>query len=149
GGPTRTHALLAGSPAINKGLNGSSLAFDQRGPGFARVVGLAADIGAFEVRPPSSSLFVLAPSPAPPQQIVAEAFRPNGPAQARVRDAATGSERALLTPFHGFTGRLRMQLRDLNGDGSLDLIVRALVNGKRKTKAFDARTLAPLPPGRA
>ena len=50
GGPTDTMALLAGSPAINKGANPLALAYDQRGPGFARVVGLAADIGAFEVQ---------------------------------------------------------------------------------------------------
>jgi hypothetical protein len=58
GGPTFTMALLAGSPAIDKGANPLALAFDQRGPGFARVVGVAADIGAFEVQgaPPSPIL---------------------------------------------------------------------------------------------
>jgi CSLREA domain-containing protein len=49
GGPTATHALGVGSPAINAGSNPSALAFDQRGPGFPRVSGVAADIGAFEV----------------------------------------------------------------------------------------------------
>ncbi len=49
GGPTRTHALLTGSPAIDKGSNPNSLTTDQRGAGFARVSGLGADIGAFEV----------------------------------------------------------------------------------------------------
>jgi len=49
GGPTLTHALLAGSPAINKGINPLALAFDQRGAGFARSSGLT-DIGAFEVQ---------------------------------------------------------------------------------------------------
>jgi len=48
GGPTRTHALRAGSAAIDAGNNASDLQSDQRGPGFARVVGGAADIGAFE-----------------------------------------------------------------------------------------------------
>jgi hypothetical protein len=48
GGPTPTHALLAGSPAKNAGANPAGLPNDQRGPGFARVVGPAADIGAFE-----------------------------------------------------------------------------------------------------
>lgn len=48
GGPTRTHALRAGSAAINAGNNASQLSSDQRGAGFARVVGAAADIGAFE-----------------------------------------------------------------------------------------------------
>jgi hypothetical protein len=49
GGRTRTHALLAGSPAIDAGNNTLGLPDDQRGPGFARVGGAAADIGAFEV----------------------------------------------------------------------------------------------------
>ncbi|HSE13685.1 MAG TPA: right-handed parallel beta-helix repeat-containing protein [Rudaea sp.] len=48
GGPTRTHALMPGSPAIDAGNNFPSLEFDQRGPGFPRVLGPAADIGAFE-----------------------------------------------------------------------------------------------------
>jgi hypothetical protein len=48
GGPTRTHALQAVSPAINSGSNALNLSSDQRGAAFARVVGGAADIGAFE-----------------------------------------------------------------------------------------------------
>jgi hypothetical protein len=51
GGPTKTHALLAGSPAINAGNNPAGLTTDQRGPGFPRVIGGQADIGAFEVQP--------------------------------------------------------------------------------------------------
>lgn len=49
GGPTRTHALAPGSVAIDAGNNLSNLSSDQRGPGYARVVGAAADIGAFEL----------------------------------------------------------------------------------------------------
>lgn len=52
GGPTRTHALGAGSPAIDTGNNAANLSFDQRGEGFARVSGAAADIGAFEMQQP-------------------------------------------------------------------------------------------------
>jgi hypothetical protein len=48
GGPTRTLALRNTSPAINKGNNLLSLPTDQRGTGFARVFGVAADIGAWE-----------------------------------------------------------------------------------------------------
>lgn len=48
GGATQTHALLDGSPAIDAGNDTAALDFDQRGPGFARVVDIAADIGAFE-----------------------------------------------------------------------------------------------------
>jgi CSLREA domain-containing protein len=67
GGPTKTHALLSGSPAIDAGNNAAipaeandldgdgntseSLPFDQRGSGFARVVGSAVDIGAVEYVP--------------------------------------------------------------------------------------------------
>jgi len=50
GGVTATHALLAGSPAINAGSNTNALAADQRGPGFLRAAGASVDIGAFEVQ---------------------------------------------------------------------------------------------------
>ena len=49
GGTTRTHALGPGSPALNAGGNPSNFSIDQRGPTYRRVVGAAADIGAFEV----------------------------------------------------------------------------------------------------
>ena len=54
GGSTRTQALFTGSPAINAGSNPLNLTTDQRGAGFPRVVGAAADMGAFEgsVAPP-------------------------------------------------------------------------------------------------
>lgn len=48
GGPTRTHALRVGSPAVDAGNEVSGYTTDQRGTGFPRVVGAAADIGAFE-----------------------------------------------------------------------------------------------------
>jgi Right handed beta helix region len=48
GGPTRTHALAAGSPALDAGSNLLQLVTDQRGNGFPRVLGAAADIGAYE-----------------------------------------------------------------------------------------------------
>ena len=47
GGPTKTHALPPGSPAIDAGSNPLDLDTDQRG--YARVVGAAADIGAYEL----------------------------------------------------------------------------------------------------
>jgi hypothetical protein len=56
GGPTKTHALLPGSPAINAGnLNAKAglddvPLFDQRGEPFDRVVNGRIDIGAFEFR---------------------------------------------------------------------------------------------------
>lgn len=48
GGRTKTHALLDDSPAIDMGNNAAGLAYDQRGPGFPRVKGPQADIGAYE-----------------------------------------------------------------------------------------------------
>jgi CSLREA domain-containing protein len=52
GGPTLTHALLAGSPAINTGENTNAPATDQRG--FARIIGGTIDIGAYEFVPVKS-----------------------------------------------------------------------------------------------
>jgi hypothetical protein len=58
GGPTRTIALLQGSPAIDAGSNalavdaqGNGLPTDQRGPGFPRIVGGTVDVGAYEFKP--------------------------------------------------------------------------------------------------
>jgi len=58
GGPTLTHGLLSGSPAIDAGSNalavdgdGNPLTTDQRGTGFDRIFGDSVDIGAFEVAP--------------------------------------------------------------------------------------------------
>jgi hypothetical protein len=56
GGPTKTHALLPGSPAINAGDPnlmpgiGGVPTYDQRGAPYARVSGGRADIGAYEVQ---------------------------------------------------------------------------------------------------
>lgn len=48
GGSTKTHALQSTSPAVNAGANPSGLGTDQRGSGYPRIVGVAADIGAYE-----------------------------------------------------------------------------------------------------
>jgi hypothetical protein len=52
GGPTFTHALLPGSPAIDMGDPNFTPPpfFDQRGSGFSRVVNGRIDIGSFEVQ---------------------------------------------------------------------------------------------------
>ncbi len=53
GGPTFTHALLPSSPAIDAGDPNFTPPpfFDQRGPGFDRVVNSRIDKGSFEVQP--------------------------------------------------------------------------------------------------
>src|SRR5262249_37581050 len=72
GGPTFTHALLPGSPAIDAGNNVYATEWDQRGEGFPRIVGIIdpddpiIDIGAFEVQadgtgPPRPSRQVATP----------------------------------------------------------------------------------------
>jgi hypothetical protein len=49
-GATNTHALLSGSPAIDAGNNDAGSISDQRGLIYARLSGIAPDIGAYEVQ---------------------------------------------------------------------------------------------------
>jgi N-acetylneuraminic acid mutarotase len=79
GGPTMTHALLTGSPAINAGSNalavdqsGVALTTDQRGSGFPRIINGTVDIGAFETTaagpsptPTPTPTPTLSPTPTP------------------------------------------------------------------------------------
>ena len=57
GGPTQTHALLSGSPAINaipQGANGCGTTFTEDQRGVSRPQGSACDIGSFELESPTS-----------------------------------------------------------------------------------------------
>jgi hypothetical protein len=69
GGPTLTHALLPGSPAINAGDPNfvGPPDYDQRGPGFDRVRGGRIDVGSFELQnpPPPSPTPTATPTPRP------------------------------------------------------------------------------------
>ena len=62
GGPTETHALASASPAIDRGnaigAGTGTLGYDQRGPGYVRVIGVAADIGAYEIGSGPEVIFV-------------------------------------------------------------------------------------------
>ena len=75
GGPTLTHALLPGSPATNEGNPNFTPPplFDQRGPGFDRVVNGRIDIGSFEVQSAGTPTptATLTPSPTPTPTITA------------------------------------------------------------------------------
>ncbi len=66
GGPTLTHALVVGGPAIDAGSNvqalnalSQPLSTDQRGMGFARIANTAVDIGALESPPSACTLVVV------------------------------------------------------------------------------------------
>jgi len=100
GGQTLTHALLSGSPAINKGINPNTLATDQRG--LARVRGLGIDVGAFEFSadPTLGSLAPSASSLVRGQSLILTA------------NAAADSD--------GTISRVDFY-RDLNGNGLLDV----------------------------
>ncbi len=50
GGHTKTHKVLQMSPALDAGNNTGAPQWDQRGPGFPRIVNGTVDIGAFEVQ---------------------------------------------------------------------------------------------------
>jgi hypothetical protein len=66
GGPTLTHALLPGSPAIDAGDNTDAPEWDQRGEGFPRLVNDVIDVGAFEVQVGPATWFWLdAPAAVP------------------------------------------------------------------------------------
>jgi hypothetical protein len=79
GGPTLTMALLPGSPAIDSGDNANAPDWDQRGPGYPRIVNGTIDIGAFELQNTGKgpagggSVLVTAPRPAPAALAVPQA----------------------------------------------------------------------------
>jgi hypothetical protein len=75
GGPTFTMSLLPGSPAIDAGNNAYATDWDQRGPGYPRIVNGIIDIGAFEVQAPAASRRTRQPLPDP----VAVHALPNSP----------------------------------------------------------------------
>ena len=78
GGPTLTMALLPGSPAIDAGSNGlipPGVQYDQRGPGFQRIVNGTVDIGAFEWQPYVSSSVVSWGTQTAPLKTAADGLR--------------------------------------------------------------------------
>ncbi len=59
GGPTLTHSLFEGSPALDAGDPNFTTPpeFDQRGPGFPRIINGRVDMGAVEVAEPTDLIF--------------------------------------------------------------------------------------------
>ena len=56
GGPTRTHALLLGSLALDGGDVATTLTNDQRGSGYTRLISGRVDIGSFEQQAPTPTV---------------------------------------------------------------------------------------------
>jgi len=170
GGPTKTHALLPGSPAIDHGSNPAGLTFDQRGPGFARSTGAGVDIGAFELfmpvaAPPTAQGFQAAfgmvqSLQATGAHFVAVAFADLS--DDFVKDIVVALKlkngRLVVVSFDGFSGRMvsafvpfpaplkttaRVQLltADLNGDGALEFAL-LISNGGTGVPRLSAFTAA-------
>jgi hypothetical protein len=129
GGPTQTMALLPGSPAIDAGDNAASPGpYDQRGPGFARIVNGTIDIGAFEVQAALTvHCSVTTPVLWPPNhQLVnvglsVQVSDPNATVTVQVfaDDGAVPADAAGLAP-----GTLRLRAdRQGNGSGRVYLVV--------------------------
>src|SRR5207248_557682 len=76
GGPTFTHGLLTGSPAINAGDPNFTPPplYDQRGPGYDRVFNGRIDIGSLEVQPGPTLTPTPTPTPPPTVCTLAEGF---------------------------------------------------------------------------
>ncbi len=115
GGPTQTMALLPGSPAIGAGDPTNAPEWDQRGPGYPRVVNGRLDIGAFEVQSGSAA----------------------GTYDVVGRDAYTGQwwvsgsgTSVLADAWNPTVPWVDVQTGDFNGDGFTDIIGRDLTNGQ-------------------
>ncbi|MEO8353688.1 MAG: choice-of-anchor Q domain-containing protein, partial [Chthoniobacteraceae bacterium] len=123
GGPTQTHALTIGSPAVNKGSNPLGLPFDQRGIGFTRTFGSQSDIGAYELSFPN---------------IFASGSGKGGKGLVSIYDSKTGLAINEFYPFgKKFKGGVTVATGDINGDDSPD-VVTAKEKSKPKLKVFDA-----------
>jgi hypothetical protein len=92
GGPTLTHELLPGSPAIDAGDPSFTPPplYDQRGPGFDRVVNDRIDIGSFEVQSGSPT-----PSPTPTPTVT-----PTATPTATATPRLSPTPRTRPTPHH-------------------------------------------------
>jgi hypothetical protein len=135
GGPTLTHALLTGSPAINAGSdalavdqNGVALTTDQRGA--PRTVGGTVDIGAVESTIP--------PAPA---EYIAVGEGPGGPPRVNVYDSVGHLAYSFLAYAPSFHGGVSVAVGDVNGDGVPDVITGAGPGGGPHVEVFDGTKL--------
>jgi len=119
GGPTMTHALLAGSTAIDAGANPAGLLNDQRGFGFARTAGAGTDIGAYEYIAAGTPIATAGPLP--------DVTRRGGTAydftvtfrdDVAIRVASLGNGDVRVTGSNGFSASPEFLGVDLNSDGT-------------------------------
>ena len=130
GGPTLTHALLPGSPALDATPDSSCTATDQRG--VPRPQGLGCDLGAFEaeqmrvridIRPGSSGNVIDLPSLGniPVALLSTPGF--NAPTQTDLRSLTFGAFGWEVVPLISQrTGKLLCQVSDVNSDSLPDLV---------------------------
>jgi hypothetical protein len=124
GGPTLTHALLTGSPAIDAGDNnlaidtfGNPLQTDQRGSGFSRISGGRVDIGAFELIQPLTVSIDIQPN--------ILNLNSNGVIAVAILSTADFSAATVDVGTVVFAGAsvVSSSLQDVNGDGLPDLVL--------------------------
>ncbi len=125
GGPTQTHALQAGSPAIDAGNDLKAPGTDQRG--VSRPQGAASDTGAYEVNPMAGVVFAGADENSDIGPLV-RGFDGNG---------------NLITSFlafdTGFAGGVRVAIGDVTGDGTDDVIAGAGPGAAPLVRVFDGQ----------
>jgi hypothetical protein len=142
GGPTPTHALLAGSPAIDAGDPDFEPppAFDQRGGGFHRVAGGRVDMGAFEVQGESDSLFVraLGDINGDGNQDIVALYRQDGNLVATVKDAETPRWIKQIRFDSSLVAVDLEVMPDINRNGAPELVV--LGRGSTRSEVRDSLT---------
>jgi predicted outer membrane repeat protein len=124
GGPTPTMALLPGSPAIDAGDNTGAPAYDQRGPGYPRIVNSTIDIGAFEVQNtdvPVGGRSILATAPVTtPVPHRSPSLVPAAPGRSRwaTRPAQVVVRAKTMTPAaaNAYTAHFRLGSQDPDAD---------------------------------
>ncbi len=141
GGPTRTHALLSGSPAIDAGDNHACPVTDQRN--VLRPQNGVCDVGAFEIQSGFLGGVYLAAGDLDGDgaaEIITGAGAGSGP---RVRTfKADGTPAALdFYAYHlAFRGGVRVASCDVTGDSRADIITGAGPGGGPHVRVFDGVT---------
>jgi hypothetical protein len=125
GGPTQTMALLPGSQAIDSGDNTNAPDWDQRGPGYPRIVNGTIDRGAFEVQTnsgPAGGRSVLATAPvAVPVPLPVPQAAPAGPRREEPAAGLAAPAAPDVTPAHAAPRAYPASLRAAVADSGAGL----------------------------